>query len=311
MPVRDRFQELALHRKRSTWGSFKAATRPMAKKDKNITSVLQLARDAQVNIDILSKKTEQLRKSYSDVIASPFSENKQLARIREINCDISDVSHRIQAQLDSINPRKAPGCGNTGNNSNSGGGNEVDENTAEFRVRYNQHRTLNARFQFLVSVQRQAELQFEDKGRQRVKRQLSILGKSKAVSEDTIDIVVNKGDFAYFNQQVLTDDDVALAEVHSYLKQEEQVVNMEMNIHNLHTMFKDLKVAVNDQGEIINSIQHHMVKSVSYVEEGTDHISKAKKYTKRFSKTKMALGVILMVALLFGLIATLLFSTLT
>ena len=62
MPVRDRFNELMLHRKRSTWGSFKAASRPMAKKDKNIASILQLARDTQINIDKLSKIVDELRK---------------------------------------------------------------------------------------------------------------------------------------------------------------------------------------------------------------------------------------------------------
>ena len=261
----------------------------MAKKDKNIASILQLARDTQVNIDKFSNIVDELRKVYSDIIASPFMENKQLEKLGELNDKISETSHKIQIQLDSINPKKSKKF------------KDVEENNAEYRVRLNQYRTLNSRFKFTCSVRRQAQLDFEDKGRQRVKRQLSILGKSKSVSEETIDVVVNKCDFAYFNQEVITDEGTCLTDVNNCLKQEEEVVKLESNINHLHTMFKDLKVAVNEQGEIINSIQHHIVRSVSYVEEGTDHISKAKKYVKKFSKTKLVLGLIVGGSLILGL----------
>ena len=290
MPVRDRFQELMLHRKRSTWGSFKAASRPMAKKDKNIASILQLARDTQVSIDKYSKAVDELRKVYSDIIASPFMENKQLGRLAELNSDLSDISHKIQIQLDSINPKKSKKL------------KEVEENNAENRVRLNQHRTLNSRFKFITSVRRQAKLDFEEKGRQRIKRQLSILGKSKSVSEETIDVVVNKCNFVYFNQDVITDEGPSLTEVNNCLKQEQEVVNLESNILHLHAMFEDLKVAVNEQGEVINSIQHSMVKSVSYVEEGTHNIAHAKKYVKKFSKTKLLFVIILACSFVLGLL---------
>ena len=165
MPVRDRFQELMLHRKGSTWCSFKAASRPITKKDKNIASILQLAKDTQLNLDTLTKKIDELRKIYSEIITSPFMETKRLEALVEVNSEISDVSHKIQIQLDSINPRKSKKL-------------ENEEKTAEYRVRLNQYRTLNSRFRFNSSVHRQARLEFEEKGRQRVKRQLSILGKS-------------------------------------------------------------------------------------------------------------------------------------
>ena len=268
----------------------------MAKKDKNIASILQLARDTQINIDKLSKIVDELRKVYSDIIASPFMENQQLEKLGELNDEISETGHKIQIQLDSINPKKSKKF------------KDVEENNAEYRVRLNQYRTLNSRFKFTCSVRRQAQLDFEDKGRQRVKRQLSILGKSKSVSEETIDDVVNKCDFAYFNQQVITDEGTSLTDVNNYLKQEEEVVKLENNIHNLHNMFKDLKVAVNEQGEIINSIQHSMVRSVSYVEEGTANIAKAKKYVKKFSKTKLILGLILAGSLVLGLMVIALFT---
>ena len=268
----------------------------MAKKDKNIASILQLARDTQINIDKLSKIVDELRKVYSDIIASPFMENQQLEKLGELNDEISETGHKIQIQLDSINPKKSKKF------------KDVEENNAEYRVRLNQYRTLNSRFKFTCSVRRQAQLDFEDKGRQRVKRQLSILGKSKSVSEETIDDVVNKCDFAYFNQQVITDEGTSLTDVNNCLKQEEEVVKLETNIHNLHNMFKDLKVAVSEQGEIINSIQHSMVKSVSYVEEGTANIAKAKKYVKKFSKTKLVLGLILAGSLVLGLMVIALFT---
>ena len=92
---------------------------------------------------------------------------------------------------------------------------------------------------------------------------------------------------------MITDEGTSLTDVNNCLKQEEEVVKLENNIHNLHNMFKDLKVAVNEQGEIINSIQHSMVRSVSYVEEGTANIAKAKKYVKKFSKTKLVWALFL------------------
>ena len=268
----------------------------MAKKDKNIASILQLARDTQVSIDQASKTVDELRKVYSDIIASPFMENKQLERLAELKSQFSDISTRVHIQLDSINPNKSKKL------------KEIKENNAEYRVRLNQHRTLNSRFKFITSVRRQAQLDFEEKGRQRVKRQLSILGKSKSVSEEAIDVVVNKCNFAYFNQEVITDEGTCLTDVNNCLKQEEEVVNLETNIHHLNSMFKDLKVAVNEQGEVINSIQHSMVKSVSYVEEGTNNIAKAKKYVKKYSKTKLLLGIILAISFVLGLLIVALFT---
>ena len=115
--------------------------------------------------------------------------------------------------------------------------------------------------QVYVQCQETGSIGLWGQGKATSQRQLSILGKTKSVSEETIDDVVNKCDFAYFNQQVITDEGTSLTDANSCLKQEEEVVKLETNIHNLHNMFKDLKVAVNEQGEIINSIQHSMVKA--------------------------------------------------
>ena len=113
---------------------------------------------------------------------------------------------------------------------------------------------------------------------------------------------MNKCNFAYFNQQVITDNGTYLTDLNNCLKQEEEVVKLEMNSHDLHSMFKDLRVCVNEQGEVINNIQHSMVKSVSYVEEGIANTAKAKKYVKKFSKTKKVLALIIAASFVCGLL---------
>ncbi|XP_033340228.1 syntaxin 7 [Megalopta genalis] len=88
-------------------------------------------------------------------------------------------------------------------------------------------------------------------------------------------------------------------------EQEASIRQLENNISDINKIFKDLGTLVYDQGEVIDSIEASVERTVVSVTEGTSHVRQASIYQNKLRKKKCILVVIgvVILSILIGIIA--------
>lgn len=100
-------------------------------------------------------------------------------------------------------------------------------------------------------------------------------------------------------QQAQTFADNELADLQS---RERVVLQLEQDIRDMNTVFRDLATMVQDQGEIVNLIDTHVENAAIRVEEGRKELGRAVEYKNRNRKLKICIAVVVIVIILAVLI---------
>merc|ERR1712141_577334 len=83
------------------------------------------------------------------------------------------------------------------------------------------------------------------------------------------------------------------------LQERQRAINqLESDILDVNTIFKDLATLVHDQGEMIDSIEANVESTHVRVQEGTEHLRQAETYKNKARKKKFILGSIVLIILI-------------
>jgi len=103
-------------------------------------------------------------------------------------------------------------------------------------------------------------------------------------------------------QQMLIQEEYDIEQLQ---ERERAVRQLESDILDVNTIFKDLATLVHDQGEMIDSIEANVESTHVRVQEGTDHLRQAETYKNKARKKKLIIALILVIilAIIIGVIA--------
>jgi len=91
-------------------------------------------------------------------------------------------------------------------------------------------------------------------------------------------------------------------DVEQLQEREKAIRQLESDILDVNTIFKDLATLVHDQGEVVDSIEHNIESTQVRVQEGTEHLRQAETY-KAMKRKKIcyiiAVSLVLLVILVF------------
>lgn len=87
------------------------------------------------------------------------------------------------------------------------------------------------------------------------------------------------------------------------LQREKEIQGVVRSIEELNAVFQDLATMVAEQGTIVDRIDHNVANAHIRVEEGTEQLRKAERYTRKTRKMKL---ILILAALLFLLLLFLL-----
>lgn len=76
-------------------------------------------------------------------------------------------------------------------------------------------------------------------------------------------------------EQILTDTHQARQTLADIEARHEDIMKLEKSIKELHDMFIDMAMLVENQGDMIDRIEHHVSNSRNYVEKGREETTKA------------------------------------
>lgn len=104
------------------------------------------------------------------------------------------------------------------------------------------------------------------------------------------------GDFSRQQQQITATDNTEL------LEREETIHQLESDISNINTIFKELAQLVHTQGDVIDSIEANIEQSSLQVTAGTQQLSNASRYQTSARKKQLflflAMAIVLIVIIL-------------
>ncbi|XP_037074327.1 syntaxin-2-like [Pollicipes pollicipes] len=153
----------------------------------------------------------------------------------------------------------------------------------------------SARRQLLSVVQHfnDEELNFRARKKEHLKRQLLITG--AAIDDEELETLLDNGDVQLFNESIMMRVETARAELNEAEDRYQQIRALETSIEQLHEMFIQLSLLVQQQGEAIDRIEDNTMKTVANAERGQKELGSALQKKKNSRKMMIGCGIVLAV----------------
>ncbi|XP_034970716.1 syntaxin-19 [Zootoca vivipara] len=156
---------------------------------------------------------------------------------------------------------------------------EHGSSSAIIRVLSAQRAVLFRRFQNIMFLYNAAITAKQEKCKAFIVRQLEVAGKE--VSEEELNDMVQQGKWEIFNENLLTEVNITKAQLSEIEQRHKELVNLENQVRDLKGLFVQISLLVEEQGEMINSIEMEVVNTQDYVQTTTEKFRMAAKYRKK------------------------------
>ncbi|KAM9278069.1 syntaxin-19 [Cariama cristata] len=157
--------------------------------------------------------------------------------------------------------------------------NEHGPSRATVRILASQHAFLSQRYLNAMLSYNNAITTKQEKCRKFIVRQLEVAGKE--VSEEEVSDMFQQGKWEIFNENLLTEVKITKAQLSEIEERHKELVNLENQIKDLKELFIQISVLVEEQGEMINSIEISMNNTQEYTQVSKEKFGLAVKYRKR------------------------------
>uniref|UniRef100_A0A3B1IVK0 Syntaxin 3 n=1 Tax=Astyanax mexicanus TaxID=7994 RepID=A0A3B1IVK0_ASTMX len=235
--------------------------------------------DIRNSIDKIDENVAEVKKLYSVILSAPTSDQKTQDELESLTNDIKKMANNARNKLKSKCIRII------------------------FYVFSFQHAVLSRKFVDVMTKYNEAQMDFREKSKGRIQRQLEITG--KATTDDELEEMLEGGNAAVFTAGIIDSgiSKQALSEIESRHK---DIVRLESSIKELHDMFVDIAMLVESQGDIINNIEVNVSKAVDHVEVAKAETKKAVRYQSKARKKTIiivcvVLAILAIIALIIGL----------
>uniref|UniRef100_A0A3B4WJR7 Syntaxin-3 n=1 Tax=Seriola lalandi dorsalis TaxID=1841481 RepID=A0A3B4WJR7_SERLL len=230
--------------------------------------------DIRNSIDKIDENVAEVKKLYSVILSAPTSEQKTQDDLEAITNEIKKMANNARNKLKSES--------------------EQERVSADMRIRKSQYAVLSRKFVEVMTKYNEAQVDFRERSKGRIQRQLEITG--KATTDEELEEMLESGNSAVFTAGIVDSgiSKQALSEIESRHK---DIVRLESSIKELHDMFVDIAMLVESQGDIVNNIEQNVSKSMDHIIAAKEQTKKAVRYQTKARK-KMVILVVVVVVLL-------------
>lgn len=151
--------------------------------------------------------------------------------------------------------------------------------SAVARISRAQYSALTRAFQGAMHDYNQAEMKQRENCKIRIQRQLEIMGKD--VSGDQIEDMFEQGKWDVFSENLLADVKGARAALNEIEIRHRELLKLESRIRDVHELFLQMAVLVEEQADTLNVIELNVEKTVDYTGQAKAQVRKAVQYKKR------------------------------
>ncbi|XP_062332622.1 syntaxin 3b isoform X4 [Osmerus eperlanus] len=226
--------------------------------------------DIRSSIDKIDENVAEVKKLYSVILSAPTSEQKTQDDLEAITNDIKKMANNARNKLKTIERNLES--------------EEEERVSADTRIRKSQHAVLSRKFVEVMTKYNEAQVDFRERSKGRIQRQLEITG--KATTDDELEEMLESGNAAVFTAGIV-DSGISKQALNEIEARHKDIVRLESSIKELHDMFIDIAMLVESQGGMIDRIESNMDQSVGFVERAVADTKKAAKFQQEARRKKM------------------------
>ncbi|KAJ3614975.1 hypothetical protein NHX12_018544 [Muraenolepis orangiensis] len=232
--------------------------------------------DIRGSIDKIDGSVADIKKLYSAILSAATSEQKTQDNLEALTDQIKKSANNARNKLKTIERQLES---------------KTDERaSADLRIRKSQHAILAKKFVEVMTKYNEAQMDFRDKSKGRIARQLEITG--KATTDEELEEMLEGGNAAVFSAGIMESkiNQQALNEIEARHK---DIMRLESSIKELHDMFVDIAMLVENQGGMIDRIESNMDQSVGFVERAVADTKKAAKFQQEARRVSLELHMLI------------------
>ncbi|XP_077914081.1 syntaxin-3 isoform X2 [Halichoerus grypus] len=223
------------------------------------------------NIDKISEHVEEAKKLYSIILSAPIPEPKTKDDLEQLTTEIKKRANNVRNKLKSMERHI-----------------EEDEvrSSADLRIRKSQHSVLSRKFVEVMTKYNEAQVDFRERSKGRIQRQLEITGKK--TTDEELEEMLESGNPAIFTSGIM-DSQISKQALSEIEGRHKDIVRLESSIKELHDMFVDIAMLVENQGEMLDNIELNVMHTVDHVEKAREETKRAVKYQGQARKNPISL----------------------
>uniref|UniRef100_A0A2K5F3Q4 t-SNARE coiled-coil homology domain-containing protein n=1 Tax=Aotus nancymaae TaxID=37293 RepID=A0A2K5F3Q4_AOTNA len=223
--------------------------------------------ETRLNIDKISEHVEEAKKLYSIILSALIPEPKTKDDLEQLTTEIKKRASNVRNKQKSTEKHI-----------------EEDEvrSSADLRMWKSQHSVLSRKFVEVMTKYNETQ------------RQLEITGKK--TTDEELEEMLESGNPAIFTSGII-DSQISKQALSEIEGRHKDIVRLESSIKELHDMFMDIAMLVENQGEMLNNIELNVMHTVDHVEKARDETKKAVKYQSQAWKKWIIITVVVVVLL--------------
>mmetsp|Transcript_1523 Transcript_1523/g.3153 ORF Transcript_1523/g.3153 Transcript_1523/m.3153 type:complete len:331 (+) Transcript_1523:209-1201(+) len=177
---------------------------------------------------------------------------------------------------------------------------EHGKDSSQFKIHQNMHGTITKKFVELMKDYDEVQTRYKGLLRDRVARQVKLVNPNATEAE--VEEAVAEGGSNIFADQLLSKaDQAALNAYEDVQSKHQELMRLETSITELHQLFVDMAILVEQQGELLDNIEEVVSKAAEFTGQGVEQLGKAKDLQKSVRKKMCCIVVCFIVILMIAL----------
>lgn len=224
------------------------------------------------NIEKVQANVEEVKKKHSAILSAPQTDEKVKQELEDLMADIKKTANKFRSKLKVIEQ-------------NIEHEEQTNKSSADLRIRKTQHSTLSRKFVEVMTEYNRTQTDYRERCKGRIQRQLEITG--RATTNEELEEMLEQGNSAVFTQGIIMETQQARQTLADIEARHSDIMKLENSIRELHDMFMDMAMLVENQGEMIDRIEYNVEHAVDYVQTATQDTKKALKYQSKARRKKI------------------------
>ncbi|KAL1498147.1 hypothetical protein ABEB36_008995 [Hypothenemus hampei] len=240
----------------------------------------QEVEDIREMIDKIQANVEEVKKKHSSILSAPQSDDKTKQELEDLMSDIKKSANKVRAKLKVIE---------------QGIDNEetTNKNSADLRIRKIQQSTLSRKFVEVMTEYNRTQTDYRERCKARIMRQLEITGRT--TTNEELEEMLEQDNSAVFTQGIIMETQQAKQTLADIEARHADIIKLENSIRELHDMFMDMAMLVENQGELVDRIEYHVDTTQNHVAEGHQQLKSAQEYQTKARKKKIFIIICLII----------------
>uniref|UniRef100_A0A8C7CFE0 Syntaxin 2 n=1 Tax=Oncorhynchus kisutch TaxID=8019 RepID=A0A8C7CFE0_ONCKI len=222
-------------------------------------------------IDKISSEVEEVRKNHSMILSAPNTDEKMKEELDRLTNEIKSDANSVRVKL------------------------KCKFNTTLMFSLTPQHTVLSRKFVEVMSQYNKTQVSFRERSKGRIQRQLEITG--RVTSNEELEDMLESGNPSIFTSDIISDSQVTRQALNEIVSRHQDIIRLESSIKELHAMFMDMAMLVENQGDMVNNIENNVSNAAEYIGRAKVETKKAVRYQKKSRRKLILLAFALLILL--------------